>query len=274
MKNINMGRCPRGSFSYRIKSGDTLYKLAQTYNTTVEDIMYLNPGINPKNLQIGQMICIPEKSHGKRCPKGSFEYTIKSGDTLYKLAQTYNTTVEDLMRLNPGIDPYNLQIGHKICIPEKMPRRCPRGSFEYTIKSGDTFYFLSIRYNTTVKEIMALNPGAVPENLQIGQKICIPESHSYPKYPDHRDDKHYRDDDYYREPDYYDDDKYHREPKDHRDDEHYKYKCDGTLYTIKAGDTLYEIANKYNIRVKNILRENPDLDPNNLKIGQLICIPK
>ena len=82
MKDINMGRCPRGSFSYRIKSGDTLYKLAQTYNTTVEAIMELNPGINPKNLQIGQMICIPEQM-SRRCPKGSFEYTIKSGDTFY-----------------------------------------------------------------------------------------------------------------------------------------------------------------------------------------------
>lgn len=290
MKDINsmgMGKCPRGSFPYRIKSGDTLYKLAQTYNTTVEAIMKLNPGINPKNLQIGQMICIPEEKSMK-CPKGSFSYTIKSGDTLYLLAQTYNTTVEAIMQLNPGVDPYNLQIGSMICIPEKRPgEKCPKGTFQYTIKSGDTLYFLSIRYNTTVEEIMAINPGIVPENLQIGQKICIPEDRSYPKYPDHKDDYYYRDheeyrdhDKYYKKPDYYEDDKYHRKPDYFEDDKYYRDPkdhrdmCKGEVYIVKAGDTLYGIADRYNVRVRDILKENPSLDPNNLKIGQLICIPR
>ena len=213
-----------------------------------------------------------------KCPKGSFSYRIKSGDTLYKLAQTYNTTVEDIMRLNPGINPKNLQIGQMICIPEEMSKACPRGSFEHTIKSGDTIYFLSIRYNTTVEEIMALNPGIVPENLQIGQKICIPKEKSYPKPPDYKDDYHYRDDKgyyrddkYYRKPDYKDD-KYYRDQRDgYRND---KKKCKGEYYMLKVGDSLYDIANNYNIRVSNILRENHDLDPNNLRIGQFICIPK
>ena len=205
-----------------------------------------------------------------QCPKGSFPYRIKSGDTLYKLAQTYKTTVEDIMRINPGINPKNLQIGQMICIPKESPKMCPKGTFEYTIKSGDTLYFLSIRYNTTVEAIMALNPGIIPENLQIGQKICIPDGKSYPKYPDHKDDDYYRDDkdhrhDYYKKPDYY------RDPKDYMDD---KDECRGRLYTIKAGDSLYDIANNFNIRVSDILKENPDLDPNNLKVGQEICIPK
>ncbi|MSU02855.1 LysM peptidoglycan-binding domain-containing protein, partial [Tissierella sp. DSM 105185] len=83
-------QCPTGSFSYTIKSGDTLYNLAIKYNTTVEAIMKLNPGINPNNLQIGQVICIPQGTTPPRqCPTGSFPYTIKSGDTLYKLAITY-----------------------------------------------------------------------------------------------------------------------------------------------------------------------------------------
>lgn len=125
---------------------------------------------------------------------------------------------------------------------------------------------------------MSLNPGLVPENLQIGQKICIPEERSCPKYPDHRDDKdhdkyyiepdHYEDDKYHRKPDYFEDDKYHRDPKDYND------MCKGEVYIIKAGDSLYDIADRYCVRVRDILKENPDLDPNNLNIGQLICIPK
>jgi len=230
--------CPMGSFSYTIKSGDTLYKLAMTYNTTVEAIMRINPGINPNNLQIGQRICIPQTTTPPptTCPRGTFVYTIKSGDTLYKLAITYNTTVEAIMAVNPGINPNNLQIGQRICIPETTPQppMCPRGTFAYTIKAGDTLYMLAIRYNTTVEAILAANPGIDPNNLRIGQVICIPETTPQPPM------------------------------------------CPiGTFaYTIKAGDTLYMLAIRYNTTVEAILAANPGLNPNNLQIGQVICIPR
>lgn len=54
-----MYQCPEGSYSYIIQSGDTLWLLAQRFQTTVGEIMDLNPGINPNNLFVGQMICIP-----------------------------------------------------------------------------------------------------------------------------------------------------------------------------------------------------------------------
>ncbi|MBU5438758.1 LysM peptidoglycan-binding domain-containing protein [Tissierella sp. MSJ-40] len=232
-------KCPTGSFSYTIKSGDTLYKLARMHNTTVEAITAINPGINPNNLQVGQRICIPKGTTPptQTCPTGTFSYTIKSGDTLYKLAMTYNTTVEAIMAVNPGIDPNNLQIGQRICIPRgTMPpptSTCPTGTFSYTIRSGDTFYLLAIRYNTTVEAIMAANPGVDPNNLQIGQRICIPGR--VPPTPT----------------------------------------CPtGTFsYTIRSGDTFYLLAIRYNTTVEAIMAVNPGVDPNNLQIGQRICIP-
>lgn len=47
--------------SHTIKSGDTLYNLAKHYNLTIDDIMQMNPGINNKNLQVGQVVFIPLK---------------------------------------------------------------------------------------------------------------------------------------------------------------------------------------------------------------------
>ncbi len=239
--NRTIRNCPSGSFAYTIRSGDTLYLLAQRYNTTVEAIMRINPGINPNNLQIGQMICIPGSvtPPPTTCPSGSFSYTIRSGDTLYLLAQRYNTTVEAIMRINPGINPNNLQIGQMICIPGSVtppPTTCPSGSFSYTIRSGDTLYLLAQRYNTTVEAIMRINPGINPNNLQIGQMICIPGSVTPPPPT--------------------------------------RCPAGSFEYTIRSGDTLFTIANRYNTTVNAILALNPGLDPNNLVVGMIICIPE
>jgi len=45
-------------------------------------------------------------------------HTIKKGDTLWDLASKYNTSVEEIMMANPGIDPNNLQVGQEILIPD------------------------------------------------------------------------------------------------------------------------------------------------------------
>jgi LysM repeat protein len=51
--------CPLGTFAHTIRYGETLWHLANVYNTTVNAIMAVNPGINPYNLRIGQIVCIP-----------------------------------------------------------------------------------------------------------------------------------------------------------------------------------------------------------------------
>jgi LysM repeat protein len=45
---------------------------------------------------------------------GAEYYVVQSGDTLGSIAGTYSTTVDELMTLNPGIDPTALHIGQKI----------------------------------------------------------------------------------------------------------------------------------------------------------------
>ena len=49
-------------------------------------------------------------------------HVVKQGDTFYKLAQRYKTTVPDIIRRNPGINPYNLQVGTRLNICEGMPQ--------------------------------------------------------------------------------------------------------------------------------------------------------
>ncbi len=166
-------QCPPGSTVYTIRSGDTLYRLAQIYGTTVNAILALNPGLDPNSLQVGRMICIPGTAPVV-CPPGTNSYVIRSGDTLYGLAARFGTTVNAIIAANPGINPNALQIGQTICIPGAAPGVCPPGTDSYIIRSGDTLFGLAARFGTTVDAIIAANPGINPNALQIGQTICIP----------------------------------------------------------------------------------------------------
>lgn len=53
----------------------------------------------------------------RKCPADTVPYYIKRGDTLYKIARKNNTSVNAIIKVNPNINPKNLQAGDKICIP-------------------------------------------------------------------------------------------------------------------------------------------------------------
>ncbi|MDD2359547.1 MAG: LysM peptidoglycan-binding domain-containing protein [Syntrophaceticus schinkii] len=162
------GVCP--GFFYVIQPGDTFFGLSQRFNVPLDAILAANPGVDPQQLQIGQTVCIPTAPPPvPECP--GFIYTIKAGDTLYSLARQFGVTVKAIQDVNPGIDPRHLAIGQKICIPK---RRCPEGTFVYVVKSGDTLSAIARRYKTTVQAIVKVNPGIDPDKLAIGQEICVP----------------------------------------------------------------------------------------------------
>ena len=100
-------------FRHTVRAGDTLYILAGRFCTTVERLMADNPGIDPYNLRIGSTLrvcCSPERPPQDMSPNCCIYY-VREGDSLYILANRFNTTVERLMADNPGVDPYNLRIG-------------------------------------------------------------------------------------------------------------------------------------------------------------------
>ena len=79
---------------YVVKSGDSLYSIAKKYNTTVDNLKNLN-NLTSNVLMIGQKLLVPTVNNNS-----SSTYVVQNGDSLYKIAQKYNTTVNELKSLN------------------------------------------------------------------------------------------------------------------------------------------------------------------------------
>jgi LysM repeat protein len=115
--------CPGGS-TYLVQPGDTLFRLAQRFGLTLPRLLQANPQIaNPDVLRVGQSVCIPGTAP-PACP--GFLHPIRAGETLFTLARRFATTVQEILRFNPGLDPERLAIGQELCIPigEPARRRC------------------------------------------------------------------------------------------------------------------------------------------------------
>ena len=94
---------------------------------------------------------------------GSFEHTVRSGDTLWLLAQRFGTTVDAIRSLN-NLTSDVLTIGQVL--------RIPGGATYHTVQSGDTLWLLAQRFGTTVAEIKRLN-NLTSDALAIGQRLII-----------------------------------------------------------------------------------------------------
>lgn len=147
---------------YIVKSGDTLYSIAKKYNTTVDEIKKLN-NLKSDNLSIGMELKIKEEPSSTNY----IDYVVKSGDNLYSIAKKYNTTIDEIKKLN-GLTSGLLNIGMTLKIPIQI------GNYiNYTVKSGDNLYSIAKKYNTTVDEIKKLN-GLTSNLLSIGMELKIP----------------------------------------------------------------------------------------------------
>ncbi len=177
----NVPETPIGT--YTVKAGDTLYGIANKFNTTVDEIKRLN-NLTSNILSIGQVLKIPGLNNDETptpdIPVITGNYTVKKGDTLYSIAQKYNTTVDEIKRLN-NLTSNTLSIGQVLKIPNLSNDNNTNTNNTYTVVSGDTLWSIARKFNTTVDEIKKLN-NLTNNMLSIGQVLKIPSNNSSNNY--------------------------------------------------------------------------------------------
>lgn len=109
--------------------------------------------------------------HMERQCKGVI-HRVQKGDTLYRLSKMYGVRLIDIMKENPYVNVYNLQIGDEICIPTEVYEEEERRY--YTTKPEDTIGTVIRNLRTDVEELMEFNQELYGLQIPAGTIIRIP----------------------------------------------------------------------------------------------------
>lgn len=201
---------------YTVKKGDSLWKIANKYNTTVEKLKSAN-NLKTNTLSVGQKLVIPSISVS---PEVSDTYIVQKGDSLWSIANKFNMTVSELKNLN-NLTNNLLSIGQVLKIKDSSNN----GKTTYTVQKGDSLWVIANKYGITTEELKSYN-NLTSNLLSIGQVLKIPQGKTSTE----------------------------------------------NIYTVKKGDSLWTISNRYNTTVEKIKVLN-NLTSNLLSIGQHLKIP-
>lgn len=228
-----------GHVIYAVRSGDSLFSIAQRYGVSVDDLKMTNR-LSGNTIRAGQRLRIP-KTGEEGVKPASIIYTVRSGDTLSTIAGRYDVSVTKLRRLN-RLSSSRLQVGQRLEIPESdEPKAPPKPvtassprTTEYVVRSGDTLSGIAGRYGTTVAKLRSAN-GMRSSRLSVGQRLVIPATAR-------------------------------------RLNEEKNVASAERVYIVRSGDTLSAIAAANNTSIAELKRAN-NLRTNRLSVGQELKLP-
>lgn len=112
-----------GTTEYTVAKGDSFYTIGRKFGVSIKAMQDANPGVDSTRLKIGQKLNVPsavprETAVVESAGGGETTYTVRSGDTLMKIAKQYGTTYKAIKAAN-GLTTDRIRVGQKLRIPVK-----------------------------------------------------------------------------------------------------------------------------------------------------------
>ncbi len=186
-------------YVHTVKTGDTLYSLAKTYEVSEDLIRQHNTNMGSE-LKIDQTVKIPVPESAQKSAKAEkrrkrdfLTHKVQAGQTLYAIARDYNISVATLREDNPSLNPQSLPVGETLWIRRAAVGKSNEqqtqveiaeyaatlnsvtdddGYDHHVVQPGETIYSLSRRFGITEEEFARLND--VSAGLKAGAMIRIP----------------------------------------------------------------------------------------------------
>lgn len=244
--------------SYKVKRRDGLHFIAQRYGVEVDDILKYNPELEKKGLKRGMVLQIPDVADLERIRKiqiqsqkqeqekpkslGQKTHRVVGDETLYSISKKYNCTISSLLEANPEAKS-GLRIGMVLAIPlaQQTVEQKPEfkgGYFTHLVETGETFWGMERKYHVSREVLVQYNP-VLQNGLLAGLRIKIPVSTDVPDIK--------------------------VEPVD---------QAAFQKHGVAHGETLYGLANQYQVSVSDLKKANPVLNYRGLLAGETVLIPK
>ena len=158
-----------------VKKGETVYSISKKYNVPL-DVIYAAYPQAKYGIKAGETLVFqqtPEQVSNKY-----LYYVIKPGDTLYSLSKRYHTTVEDILKSNPGVSETNFRIGDTVRIAvnsgstrfhtELVEEERLASIDSYKVKKNDTWKSISKKTGVDVETLKEANEDVVkPEKNEV-----------------------------------------------------------------------------------------------------------
>ena len=227
---------------HKVRRGETLGSIARRYGISVSQLKRWN-GLRSNTAKVGTTLKVSNpakqsKSTTTTTTTTSNEkqkyYTVKRGDSLSSIAERFGVTVAQLREWN-GIEADNINAGVRIAVDASASRRVSKPEVKtstYTVKKGDGLGAIAERHGMTLQEIRELN-GLKDNNIQVGQKLKVTGKAS--------------------------------------EERSEKPEAKSSTYTVKKGDSLGAIAERFGVTVDQ-LRDWNGIKGNNIQAGQKLTI--
>ncbi|QLI77992.1 C40 family peptidase [Bacillus pumilus] len=269
---------PAEAQTIKVKSGDSLWKIAEQYNTSISELQSLNQ-LKTTMIFAGQSLKIPaakstksSSSTGSKATKSNASttssYTVKLGDSLWLIANNHKMSVASLKSLN-SLNSDLIRPGQKLKVSgstktsgsqssnsssnsssnnKTTNSNSSSSSSTYKVKLGDSLWKIANSLNMTIGEIKTLNglkSDTIYPNQVLKVKGTAASKPSQPQAP--------------------------AKPSNPPSNGNQSSSGKATSYTVKSGDSLWKIANQFKVQVQSIRTAN-SLKSDVLRIGQVLKI--
>ena len=162
---------------HRVRNGESLSVIADRYHTSMRSIMNMN-GLRSRNfLRAGWKLKIPT---GKYTTPTTYtassgtptEYIVRKGDSLWKIADQFGTTVRSIKAIN-GLGSNWLKIGQKLMISQNVSQTKTGDNQSYIVRRGDSPYLIAKRHSMNLYEFLKINNLTADSTIFPGQEVKV-----------------------------------------------------------------------------------------------------
>ena len=183
LSDIPVWRPPAPTYVvHKVRKGDSLSVIARRYRTSIKAIMAVN-GLKSNFLKVGWRLKIPTKEYAYTSGKKAAyalgpgeklsEYVVKQGDSLWKIANRYNTTTKALTAINQ-LASSRLGIGQVLMIPRvRTSSSLPPSTKRYRVRSGDSPYIIAKKHKMNLASFLELNKLTPRSTIFPGQVLKV-----------------------------------------------------------------------------------------------------